>query len=75
MSADESGVPAKIEGKFRKFCKDLKGKENRFCYFLGGTDDAATGENSYHDVIREQNKQHYFEFRIYKPKFYSSAVL
>jgi len=43
LSSDDSGVPAKIEEKFRKFCKDLKSKENRFCYFLGGTADAATG--------------------------------
>jgi hypothetical protein len=43
LSSEEAAVPAKIDGKFRKFCKDLKGKENRFCYFLGGTADAATG--------------------------------
>lgn len=35
----------KCEKAFRKFCKKLPkgGKENRFCYFVGGTDDAATG--------------------------------
>lgn len=32
-----------IEARFKDFCKDLKLKENRFCYYLGGTDDAATG--------------------------------
>ena len=37
-------MPAKIEEKFRKFCKELKSKENRLCYFLGGTADAATGQ-------------------------------
>ncbi|GFN76217.1 mesencephalic astrocyte-derived neurotrophic factor [Plakobranchus ocellatus] len=35
----------KLEAAFRKFCKKLPkgGKENRFCYFVGGTEDAATG--------------------------------
>jgi len=33
----------KINKAFTVFCKDLKLKENRFCYYLGGTDDAATG--------------------------------
>jgi len=35
----------KSEKAFRKFCKKLPkgGKENRFCYFIGGTEDAATG--------------------------------
>ncbi|XP_059098497.1 LOW QUALITY PROTEIN: mesencephalic astrocyte-derived neurotrophic factor homolog [Tigriopus californicus] len=32
-----------IEKKFKAYCKDLKLKENRFCYYLGGTEDAATG--------------------------------
>lgn len=43
LSSDEASNPAKIEDSFKKFCKDLKTKENRFCYFLGGTADAATG--------------------------------
>jgi len=43
LTKDELTVPAKIEEKFRKFCKPLKTKDNRFCYFLGGTADAATG--------------------------------
>jgi len=43
LSSDEASNPAKIETSFRKFCKPLKMKENRFCYFLGGTEDAATG--------------------------------
>merc|ERR1712137_1015096 len=43
LSAEEKSAPAKIEAKFREFCKDLKSKENRFCYFIGGTADAATG--------------------------------
>merc|ERR1712025_863698 len=40
---DQLTKPKEIEKEFRTFCKDLKGKENRFCYFLGGTEDAATG--------------------------------
>jgi len=43
LSSDESGNPGKIESAFKKYCKDLKTKENRFCYYLGGTADAATG--------------------------------
>nr|CAG4641256.1 EOG090X0F26 [Eulimnadia texana] len=32
-----------IEDKFRKYCKSAKGKENRFCYYLGGLEESATG--------------------------------
>ncbi|XP_078384907.1 mesencephalic astrocyte-derived neurotrophic factor homolog [Oculina patagonica] len=32
-----------IEEKFRAACKKAKTKENRFCYYVGGTEDAATG--------------------------------
>ena len=46
LTSEESSNPAKIEDSFRKFCKPLKMKENRFCYFLGGTKDAATGTAS-----------------------------
>ena len=28
--------------KLKKVCKKAKGKENRFCYYVGGTPDAAT---------------------------------
>lgn len=35
--------PKKIENEFRKFCKNSKGKENRFCYYLGGVEESATG--------------------------------
>jgi len=44
-SDDVLGNVAKSEKAFRKFCKALPkgGKENRFCYFVGGTEDAATG--------------------------------
>jgi len=43
LESDVKSSHAKIETAFKKFCKDLKGKENRFCYFIGGTADAATG--------------------------------
>ncbi|XP_055902864.1 mesencephalic astrocyte-derived neurotrophic factor homolog [Eupeodes corollae] len=33
----------KIEGEFKKFCKTQKNKEQRFCYYLGGLEDSATG--------------------------------
>ncbi|XP_056632559.1 mesencephalic astrocyte-derived neurotrophic factor homolog [Diorhabda sublineata] len=35
--------PKKIENEFREFCKGLKNKENRFCYYLGGLEESATG--------------------------------
>ncbi|XP_059471093.1 mesencephalic astrocyte-derived neurotrophic factor homolog [Neocloeon triangulifer] len=35
--------PKAIENKFRDYCKDLRGKENRFCYYLGGLEESATG--------------------------------
>ena len=43
LSRDDESNKDAIEKQFKKFCKDLKLKENRFCYFLGGTADAATG--------------------------------
>jgi len=43
LSTDDASSPPKIEAKFKSFCKSLKTKENRFCYYLGGTADAATG--------------------------------
>jgi len=43
LSSEEASSPPKIEAKFKSFCKSLKTKENRFCYYLGGTADAATG--------------------------------
>ncbi|XP_029907405.1 mesencephalic astrocyte-derived neurotrophic factor [Myripristis murdjan] len=33
---------ADIENSLVKACKDAKGKENRFCYYIGATSDAAT---------------------------------
>ncbi|XP_002127331.2 mesencephalic astrocyte-derived neurotrophic factor homolog [Ciona intestinalis] len=32
-----------IDEKLREVCKKARGKENRFCYYIGGTEDAATG--------------------------------
>ncbi|XP_076231907.1 mesencephalic astrocyte-derived neurotrophic factor [Calliopsis andreniformis] len=33
----------KIEAAFKAFCKGTKSKENRFCYYLGGLEESATG--------------------------------
>ncbi|XP_053968052.1 mesencephalic astrocyte-derived neurotrophic factor homolog [Anastrepha obliqua] len=33
----------KIEAKFKDFCKKQKNKEHRFCYYLGGLEESATG--------------------------------
>ncbi|KAJ8676670.1 hypothetical protein QAD02_012457 [Eretmocerus hayati] len=35
--------PKYIETEFKKFCKKSKTKENRFCYYLGGLEESATG--------------------------------
>ncbi|CRK92514.1 CLUMA_CG006077, isoform A [Clunio marinus] len=35
--------PKAIETEFRKYCKTTKNKENRFCYYLGGLEESATG--------------------------------
>ena len=43
LSKDDKSNKNAIEKQFKKYCKDLKLKENRFCYYLGGTEDAATG--------------------------------
>ncbi|XP_050306130.1 mesencephalic astrocyte-derived neurotrophic factor homolog [Anthonomus grandis grandis] len=33
----------KIEREFKDFCKGVINKENRFCYYLGGLEESATG--------------------------------
>lgn len=33
----------KIENEFRTFCKTVRNKEQRFCYYLGGVEESATG--------------------------------
>ncbi|KAJ8956306.1 hypothetical protein NQ318_015042, partial [Aromia moschata] len=43
LSEDVTKDPKKIETEFKKFCKGLKNKENRFCYYLGGLEESATG--------------------------------
>merc|ERR1712048_769957 len=43
LTKQQESDPKAIEKEFVKFCKPLKTKENRFCYYLGGTADAATG--------------------------------
>jgi len=43
LSDTERKTPATIEGKFRDFCDEAKGKEQRFCYYLGGLKESATG--------------------------------
>eukprot|EP00092_Neocalanus_flemingeri_P003647 GFUD01003914.1.p1 GENE.GFUD01003914.1~~GFUD01003914.1.p1 ORF type:complete len:193 (-),score=70.72 GFUD01003914.1:71-589(-) len=43
LGKEQQGDQKVIEKEFVKFCKPLKLKENRFCYYLGGTADAATG--------------------------------
>lgn len=43
LSDDVKKDPKAIETEFRKFCKGSKNKENRFCYYLGGLAESATG--------------------------------
>ncbi|XP_066994483.2 mesencephalic astrocyte-derived neurotrophic factor homolog [Anabrus simplex] len=43
LSFDKRSNPKLIEAEFRKYCKSSKGKENRFCYYLGGLEESATG--------------------------------
>jgi len=35
--------PPKIETAFRKACKETKKDDNRFCYYVGGLEESATG--------------------------------
>ncbi|XP_062522573.1 mesencephalic astrocyte-derived neurotrophic factor homolog [Corticium candelabrum] len=41
-SSDMSDIDV-LEKKFRGVCGQAKKKENRFCYYIGATEDAATG--------------------------------
>ncbi|XP_048579977.1 mesencephalic astrocyte-derived neurotrophic factor homolog isoform X2 [Nematostella vectensis] len=43
LDSSEEGNVDKIEAKLKKACKKAKTKDNRFCYYIGGTEDAATG--------------------------------
>ncbi|XP_048404100.1 mesencephalic astrocyte-derived neurotrophic factor [Stegostoma tigrinum] len=52
-SLNEQGVnftPDVIEEHLIQQCKDVKGKENRFCYYIGATRDAAT------KIVKEVSK-------------------
>ncbi|NXS05500.1 MANF factor, partial [Oxylabes madagascariensis] len=39
---DVEFTPSSIEKELLKSCKEAKGKENRLCYYIGATSDAAT---------------------------------
>ncbi|XP_073086746.1 mesencephalic astrocyte-derived neurotrophic factor isoform X2 [Manis javanica] len=39
---DVTFSPASIEKELMKYCRETRGKENRLCYYIGATDDAAT---------------------------------
>ncbi|XP_035738414.1 mesencephalic astrocyte-derived neurotrophic factor homolog [Vespa mandarinia] len=43
LTNDIKADPKKIESEFKEFCKTTKSKENRFCYYLGGLEESATG--------------------------------
>ncbi|CAH3028841.1 unnamed protein product [Porites evermanni] len=43
LSSDDLSDLTKIQDKLKATCKKAKTKENRFCYYIGGTADAATG--------------------------------
>lgn len=43
ISEDVKKDPKKIETEIRKYCKTSKNKENRFCYYVGGLEESATG--------------------------------
>lgn len=43
LTAEEENDVSVIKTRLRKACKKTKGKDNRFCYYIGGTEDAATG--------------------------------
>ncbi|XP_045771316.1 mesencephalic astrocyte-derived neurotrophic factor homolog [Maniola jurtina] len=43
LSDDVKKDTKRIEAEFKKFCKGTKNKENRFCYYLGGLEESATG--------------------------------
>lgn len=43
LDAETKKEPPKIEDAFRKFCKNTKKDDNRFCYYVGGLEESATG--------------------------------
>ncbi|XP_065582550.1 mesencephalic astrocyte-derived neurotrophic factor homolog [Artemia franciscana] len=42
LTKDQLKSTAKIEHVFRQYCNGTKGKDNRFCYFVGGLKESAT---------------------------------
>lgn len=50
MSSDEKSNYKTIETKFKEACKVSKGKDNRFCYYIGGLEESATG------ILNEMSK-------------------
>ena len=42
LDSDTKSTPAKVEEAFRKTCKTAKKDDNRLCYYIGATEDAAT---------------------------------
>ncbi|KAL5014114.1 hypothetical protein ScPMuIL_008384 [Solemya velum] len=42
LSEDVKASPSAIEEQFKEFCKTLKGKEERFCWYIGGLETSAT---------------------------------
>uniref|UniRef100_A0A1B6E242 Mesencephalic astrocyte-derived neurotrophic factor homolog n=1 Tax=Clastoptera arizonana TaxID=38151 RepID=A0A1B6E242_9HEMI len=43
LTEEEKSNQRLIEEKFRQFCETAKDKEDRFCYYIGGKADSATG--------------------------------
>lgn len=43
LSSDQKNDMEKIKNAFVKYCKNKKGKDERFCYYVGGMETSATG--------------------------------
>jgi len=43
LESDVKGDAKKIEAAFKKTCKKTKKDDNRFCYYVGGLEESATG--------------------------------
>lgn len=43
LDSSEKSDSKKIEERFKEACSTSKGKENRFCYYIGGLEESATG--------------------------------
>jgi hypothetical protein len=42
LDGSKSSDPKYVEKEFKKTCKTAKKDDNRFCYYIGGTEDSAT---------------------------------